>query len=125
MTELFVNPVFDQTILCPIRSHAPYSHPSDGGVMNALSRREEETLLKATKTHALKECDPLVKGAHNVFTVGSDVAKLGYLGEEFAECATGRTVSVVWACKAKYKEVQGCISRLQVFRSRCYMGVRG
>lgn len=30
--------------------------------MNALSRREEETLLKATKARALKECDPVVKG---------------------------------------------------------------
>jgi COX assembly protein 1 len=32
--------------------------------MNALSRREEETLLKAAKTRALKECDPVVKGAY-------------------------------------------------------------
>jgi hypothetical protein len=31
--------------------------------MSTLSRREEETLLKTTKAHALKECDPLVKGA--------------------------------------------------------------
>lgn len=31
--------------------------------MNALSRREEDTLLKSTKTHALKECDAFVKGA--------------------------------------------------------------
>ena len=30
--------------------------------MNSLSRREEETLLKATKERALKECDELVKG---------------------------------------------------------------
>lgn len=30
--------------------------------MNALSRREEDTLLKATKARALKECDPVVKG---------------------------------------------------------------
>lgn len=59
--------------------------------MNALSRREEDTLMKATKAHALKECDPLVK--------------------QFAECATGRTVSVAWACKSKYKEVQDCISQ--------------
>lgn len=29
--------------------------------MNALSRREEDTLMKATKAHALKECDPVVK----------------------------------------------------------------
>ncbi|KDQ63613.1 hypothetical protein JAAARDRAFT_169627 [Jaapia argillacea MUCL 33604] len=57
--------------------------------MNTLSRREEETLAKATKARALKECDPLVK--------------------EFAECATGRTVSVVWACKDKYKELQNCM----------------
>ena len=31
--------------------------------MNALSRREEDALLKSTKAHALKECDPIVKGA--------------------------------------------------------------
>lgn len=35
--------------------------------MNALSRREEDTLMKATKTHALKECDPLVKRTRNLF----------------------------------------------------------
>jgi hypothetical protein len=28
----------------------------------ALSRREEETLLKTTKARALKECDPVVRG---------------------------------------------------------------
>jgi len=57
--------------------------------MNALSRREEDTLVKTTKARALKECDPIVK--------------------EFAECATGRTVSVAWACKEKYKAVQDCV----------------
>jgi len=45
---------------CLIRFHSP--HSSDDGVMNALSRREEDTLVKATKARALKECDPLVKG---------------------------------------------------------------
>ena len=30
--------------------------------MNSLSRREEETLLKITKAHALRECDVVVKG---------------------------------------------------------------
>jgi len=39
----------------------------------------------------LKECDPIVK--------------------EFAECATGRTVSVVWACRDKYKAIQTCMQR--------------
>jgi len=57
--------------------------------MNALSRREEETLVKTTKARALKECDPLVK--------------------EFAECATGRTISVAWACRAHLKKVQECM----------------
>jgi hypothetical protein len=31
--------------------------------MNALSRREEDTLLKTTKARALAECDPIVKGS--------------------------------------------------------------
>lgn len=57
--------------------------------MNALSRREEETLLKTAKARALKECDQVVRG--------------------FAECATGRTVSVVWACRGQYKSLQECM----------------
>jgi COX assembly protein 1 len=57
--------------------------------MNALSRREEDTLLKTTKARALAECDLIVK--------------------EFANCATGRTVSVAWACRDKYKALQECM----------------
>lgn len=57
--------------------------------MSTLSRREEDTLLKTTKAHALRECDPIVKA--------------------FADCAAGRTVSVAWACREKFKGVQDCI----------------
>ncbi|KIJ68318.1 hypothetical protein HYDPIDRAFT_82254 [Hydnomerulius pinastri MD-312] len=57
--------------------------------MNALSRREEDTLLKTTKARALKECDPILK--------------------EFAQCAEGRMLSVAWACKGKYKLLQECM----------------
>jgi len=57
--------------------------------MNALSRREEETLLKTTKARALRECDPVVK--------------------EFAECANGRTISVAWACRDFLQKVQSCM----------------
>ncbi|KAG1783819.1 hypothetical protein EV702DRAFT_957600 [Suillus placidus] len=57
--------------------------------MNALSRREEDTLLKTTKARALAECDAIVK--------------------EFADCATGRTLSVAWACRDKYKALQECM----------------
>ncbi|KAH7909113.1 hypothetical protein BJ138DRAFT_1011466 [Hygrophoropsis aurantiaca] len=60
--------------------------------MNALSRREEDTLLKATKARALRECDSVVK--------------------DFAECATGRTISVAWACRHRYKELQECMLQL-------------
>jgi COX assembly protein 1 len=95
--------------------------------MNALSRREEDTLLKTTKAHALKECDPLVKGTPNTFIFATSLymAELECSGAEFAECATGRTVSVAWACKAKYKEVQECISRLWVSLFCWCLGVRG
>jgi len=57
--------------------------------MNALSRREEDTLLKATKARALKECDAFVKA--------------------FADCATGRTISVAWACREQLKSLQDCM----------------
>ncbi|KAF8349953.1 hypothetical protein F5887DRAFT_407985 [Amanita rubescens] len=57
--------------------------------MNTLSRREEETLFKATKARALKECDAVVK--------------------EFADCASGRTISMAWACRDKLKAVQDCM----------------
>jgi len=59
--------------------------------MNALSRREEDTLLKATKARALKECDALVK--------------------DFAECTSGRGISLIWACRKRYREVQDCMYR--------------
>ncbi|KAF8995498.1 hypothetical protein BDQ17DRAFT_1365697 [Cyathus striatus] len=57
--------------------------------MDALSRREEEALLKTTKARALKECDLVVKA--------------------FADCASGRTISVTWACRDKLKVVQDCM----------------
>lgn len=57
--------------------------------MNALSRREEDTLLKTTKARALQECDAVVKA--------------------FADCASGRTISVAWACKDALKNVQECM----------------
>jgi hypothetical protein len=36
------------------------------GSMNALSRREEESLLKTTKARAVKACDPVVKGQFHI-----------------------------------------------------------
>ncbi|KZV93766.1 hypothetical protein EXIGLDRAFT_612565 [Exidia glandulosa HHB12029] len=59
--------------------------------MNTLSRREEDTLLKETKARALKECDDLVA--------------------DFARCAEGRLVSVAWACRTKWTDVQTCMKQ--------------
>jgi COX assembly protein 1 len=74
--------------------------------MNALSRREEDTLLKTTKARALKECDPVVKGAFlskvHFFTHHLPIT-------EFAQCAQGRTLSVAWACRGSYKLLQDCM----------------
>lgn len=75
--------------------------------MNALSRREEDTLLKTTKTRALKECDPLVKGML-VDRARAPLSDIKFT-VDFAECATGRTLSVAWACRGKYKSVQDCM----------------
>ncbi|KIK71161.1 hypothetical protein GYMLUDRAFT_211096 [Collybiopsis luxurians FD-317 M1] len=57
--------------------------------MNALSRREEESLLKAVKAQAMKECDPLVR--------------------DFTDCMSGRLISVAWACKDKLKVLESCM----------------
>ncbi|THU91739.1 hypothetical protein K435DRAFT_224018 [Dendrothele bispora CBS 962.96] len=57
--------------------------------MNALSRREEENLLKTVKAQALRECDTLVKA--------------------FADCMSGRLISVAWACKDQLKQVEACM----------------
>ncbi|PWN52171.1 hypothetical protein IE53DRAFT_385400 [Violaceomyces palustris] len=57
----------------------------------ALSNREEEALLKETKAEALKKCDQFVK--------------------EFAQCSSGRTVSVAWACRDQHKALQDCMKK--------------
>lgn len=75
--------------------------------MDTLSRREEETLLKTTKARALKECDDVVKGTgHLVLSITTD--SMNSIAA-FAECSSGRTVSVVWACRDQHKLVQQCM----------------
>jgi COX assembly protein 1 len=77
--------------------------------MSTLSRREEETLLKTTKAHALKECDTLVKGALTAMSL----SLLNFTFHvAFADCAAGRTVSVAWACREKFRAIQECMYQL-------------
>ena len=48
-------------LLRPRSPPPPQTHLST--TMNALSRREEDTVVKTAKGRALKLCDPVVKGA--------------------------------------------------------------
>ncbi|KAJ7631085.1 hypothetical protein FB45DRAFT_917462 [Roridomyces roridus] len=57
--------------------------------MNALSRREEDNLLKITKERALKECHDVVKA--------------------FADCVGERTISVAWACRGQLHKMEECM----------------
>lgn len=66
-------------------------------------------MFKTTKAHALKECDPLVKG---MFSVTHVLVVSVTLLIAFAECAAGRTVSVAWACREKFSAVQACVYQL-------------
>ena len=113
----------------------------DAGVsmsMNTLSRREEETLVKTAKAKAMRECDPIVKRVFlfscvsmacgtECSLVSPHVAEIFCFSSksrntethidatrslEFADCAHGRTLSVAWACRDKYKAVQDCMLSL-------------
>ena len=83
--------------------------------MSTLSRREEDTLFKATKAYALRECDELVKGTYAHCNVSHFLEVTFSIA--FAECAGGRTVSVAWACREKFNAVQDCVYQLCVLYS--------
>eukprot|EP00897_Mesotaenium_endlicherianum_P009604 jgi/Mesen1/8672/ME000508S08052 len=52
-------------------------------------KKVEEALRSKMKARALKECDGAAK--------------------EFADCARGRVMSVVWACRAQAKQLNECL----------------
>ncbi|XP_062106315.1 uncharacterized protein LOC133817736 [Humulus lupulus] len=56
---------------------------------NHVKKKVEEALRSKMKQKALKECD--------------DYAL------KYAECATGRTLSVVWQCRKQAKELNSCL----------------
>jgi hypothetical protein len=50
-------------------------------IMNSLSRREEETLLKTTKSYAFRECDDVVKGRfHGIMILLTDSCPNSFCG---------------------------------------------
>ncbi|TKY46530.1 Cytochrome c oxidase biogenesis protein Cmc [Spatholobus suberectus] len=56
---------------------------------NHVKKKVEEALRSKMKQRALKECD--------------------YYTAKYAECASGRTLSVVWRCRQQAKELNGCL----------------
>ncbi|KAJ7554350.1 hypothetical protein O6H91_06G136200 [Diphasiastrum complanatum] len=56
-----------------------------------LQKKVEEALRSKMKARALKECDHVVS--------------------KFAECAKGRTFSVVWTCRFHSKELNECLHK--------------
>jgi COX assembly protein 1 len=86
--------------------------------MSTLSRREEDTLFKATKANALRECDELVKG---MLQVNLFIPQRHAPSVAFADCAAGRTVSVAWTCREKFRGVQDCVYQLWVLYSICML----
>ena len=53
---------------------------------------EVSALRSKMKEKALKECD--------------------HYASRYAECATGRTLSVVWKCRGQAKELNNCLHQL-------------
>ncbi|KAG0598240.1 hypothetical protein M758_12G056700 [Ceratodon purpureus] len=70
-----------------IRPRGGERHGDPGGCRRV--SHEEEGRRSKMKAQALKECDPIVA--------------------KFAECAKGRTFSVIWACRAQSKETNACL----------------
>ncbi|KAH9540102.1 hypothetical protein CY35_15G091700 [Sphagnum magellanicum] len=54
-----------------------------------MKKKVEEALRSKMKAQALKECDSMVA--------------------KFAECAKGRTLSVVWSCRAEARVLNDCL----------------
>ncbi|KAM3229681.1 hypothetical protein ACQJBY_060481 [Aegilops geniculata] len=60
---------------------------------NHVKKKVEEALRSKMKQKALKECDVLCS--------------------KYAECARGRTFSVVWTCRKQAKELNNCLHQFR------------
>ncbi|CAN1126067.1 Uncharacterized protein DDB_G0275933 [Linum perenne] len=56
---------------------------------NHVKKKVEEALISKMKQKALKECE--------------------HLASQYAQCATGRTISVVWQCRKQARELNSCL----------------
>ncbi|MCO5569518.1 hypothetical protein L7F22_023231 [Adiantum nelumboides] len=62
---------------------------ADDARQTRLKKKVEEALRTKMKVKALQECDALAA--------------------KYAECASGRTLSVVWACRSQFKLLNECL----------------
>ncbi|KAK9808881.1 hypothetical protein WJX72_005664 [[Myrmecia] bisecta] len=56
-----------------------------------LSRKVEEALLYKLKQHAMKSC--------------------AHYAKAYAECCSGRVMSMVWACRGELADLNGCLHK--------------
>mmetsp|Transcript_14400 Transcript_14400/g.43542 ORF Transcript_14400/g.43542 Transcript_14400/m.43542 type:complete len:97 (+) Transcript_14400:345-635(+) len=56
-----------------------------------ITKKAEESLIYKLKQHAMKKCESRAKA--------------------YAECAEGRTVSVVWACREHLNDLNACLKQ--------------
>ncbi|OEL36764.1 hypothetical protein BAE44_0002218 [Dichanthelium oligosanthes] len=62
---------------------------------NHVKKKVEEALRSKMKQKALKECD--------------------FYCSKYAECARGRTFSVVWQCRKQAKELNECLHQFRSY----------
>ncbi|KAJ1969898.1 hypothetical protein IWQ62_000331 [Dispira parvispora] len=65
------------------------SQNSSRSTIHVLTAREEEEATKAWKKNSMTQCASFIQA--------------------FSECASGRTVSVVWACRDLHKAMNDCL----------------
>lgn len=102
-----------------------YQKPDIAG-MSALSRREEEALVKDAKAHARDVCREFVKGSFSPFltlslplmdkklTISLSLSMGALVSAAYADCVEPRLVSVLWACRGKQEEMNACLRPLFV-----------
>jgi hypothetical protein len=67
--------------------------------ISALSPKEEENVKEVLGMRCRAACRPYLEGMAPVSTADGD----------FTECATGRTISMAWACRQKRRRMMDCI----------------
>ena len=82
------------------RKHCPTSTTAMPPSISALSPKEEENVKEVLGMRCRAACRPYLEGM--------SLSEI-FLTRDFTECATGRTVSMAWACRQKRRRMMACI----------------